>query len=47
MLIAYSLGKKIAPHAVREKKTILEDFQQFIRAQGIATQWPEEISNHS
>lgn len=47
MLIAYSLGKKIAPHAVREKKTILEDFQQFIRAQGIATHWPEEISNHS
>jgi hypothetical protein len=22
---------------------MLEDFQQFIRSQGIATQWPEEI----
>lgn len=43
MLIAYSLRKKLTPHAVREKKTILEDFQQFIRSQGIATQWPEEI----
>ncbi len=43
MLIAYSLAKNLTPHAVREKKTILEDFQRFIRSQGIATQWPEEI----
>ena len=44
MLIAFSLGKKLTPHAVRDKKSVLEDFQQFIRTQGIATHWPEEIS---
>lgn len=43
MLIAYSFIKKIQPHAVRENRKTLEDFQQFIRLQGIATQWPEEI----
>ena len=43
LLIAFSLSKKIIPHAVRDKKDKLEDFQQFIRAQGIATHWPDEI----
>ena len=43
LLIAYSLSKKLTPHAIREKQTILKDFQQFIRSQGIATHWPEEI----
>lgn len=43
LLIAFSLSKKIIPHAVRDKKDKLEDFQQFIRAQGITTHWPDEI----
>ena len=43
LLIAFSLSKKIIPHAVRDKKDKLEDFQQLIRAQGIATHWPDEI----
>jgi len=43
LLIAYSLSKKLNPHAVREKQTILGDFQKFIRSQGIATHWPEEV----
>lgn len=43
LLIAYSLEKKIRPHIIREEKKILEDFQQFIRLQGIATDWPEDI----
>jgi hypothetical protein len=43
MLIAYSLTRKLQPHAVRANRKTLEDFQQFIRSQGIATQWPEDI----
>lgn len=43
LLITYSLEKKISPQIIREKKIVLEDFQQFIRLQGIATDWPEEI----
>ncbi|HRP18840.1 MAG TPA: FAD-dependent oxidoreductase, partial [Ginsengibacter sp.] len=44
LLISFSLDKKLTPHAVRENSTILSDFQRFIRTQGIATHWPEEMS---
>ena len=40
-LIAFSLSKKVTPLAVRENKDLLEDFQDFIRSQGIDTHWPK------
>jgi hypothetical protein len=43
MLAVYSLKKSISPHGVREKQGMLEDFQHFIRQQGIETHWPKEI----
>jgi hypothetical protein len=43
MLVAYALKRKIIPYAVREQKDMLEDFQNFIRSQGIETHWPKEM----
>jgi len=40
MLVAYALDKKLIPRAVREQKPLLEEFQQYIRKQGIETHWP-------
>jgi hypothetical protein len=40
LLVAYAMNKKIIPRAVREKKDLLEDFQNMVRSQGIETQWP-------
>lgn len=40
MLVAYCLGKKVIPLAVREKSGLLEGFQSMIKSQGIATKWP-------
>ncbi|MEX0774037.1 MAG: FAD-dependent oxidoreductase [Balneolales bacterium] len=42
MLAAYSLDKKIIPRAVREDQQFLEEFQNFVRSQGIETEWPEQ-----
>jgi hypothetical protein len=39
-LIAFSLKKNIIPKAVREKESLLKEFQNMIRAQGIETNWP-------
>lgn len=44
LLVAYTLKKKIVPAAVREHPDILEDFQNFIRLQGIETHWPKVIT---
>ena len=41
LLISYARDKKITPHQVREKKDVLADFQNFIRKQGIETEWPK------
>jgi hypothetical protein len=41
LLATYALKKKIIPRAVREKQDMLEDFQNFIRSQGIETHWPQ------
>lgn len=41
MLTAYALKKNLTPHTVREKQQHLEAFQQFIRTQGIETEWPK------
>lgn len=40
MLAAYALGKKLPPRAIRENETLLEDFQRWIRKQGLETHWP-------
>lgn len=41
MLVAFALNKNVIPRAVREKREMLEDFQDMVRAQGIETHWPE------
>lgn len=41
MLVAFALDRKTTPHAVREKPTLLAEFQQKLRSQGIETQWPQ------
>ena len=39
-LVAYALGKKVTPEAVRQSENLLNEFQALIRSQGIETQWP-------
>jgi hypothetical protein len=39
-LVAFALNRKVIPRAVRERKSLLEDFQKLIRSQGIETHWP-------
>ncbi len=39
-LVAFAMGKKVIPAAVREKEDLLNEFQDLIRSQGIETQWP-------
>lgn len=41
MLAAYALKKNVPPHAVREDESLLKDFQDFIRSQGVETHWPK------
>ena len=41
MLVAFALDKKVIPRAVREKETLLNEFQAMVRAQGIETHWPK------
>jgi hypothetical protein len=40
LLVAYSLNKKVIPRSVREKRPMLEEFQNRVRSQGIETHWP-------
>jgi hypothetical protein len=37
--LAYSLNHKINPHSIRENGAQLSDFQNFIRSQGLETEW--------
>ena len=39
-LIAFANNKKVPPRAVRERKELLGEFQNWIRKQGIETHWP-------
>ena len=39
-LVAFALGKKVTPEAVRQSEKLLNEFQALIRSQGIETQWP-------
>ncbi len=41
MLVSYVHQKKIVPRMVRERTDLLSDFQNWIRSQGLETQWPE------
>ncbi len=41
LLIKYALDKKVIPRTVREQKDLLIEFQDFIRKQGIETEWPK------
>lgn len=43
MLAVYSLKKKLRPHDIRERRDVLNDFQDFIRSQGIETHWPKAV----
>jgi hypothetical protein len=38
--VAFAIKKKIIPRAIRERKDLLEEFQDFIRSQGVETHWP-------
>ena len=39
-LIAFARNKKVPLKAVREHRDLLEEFQSWIRCQGIETHWP-------
>jgi hypothetical protein len=39
-LIAFARKKKTLPRAVRENRNLLEEFQGWIRSQGLETHWP-------
>ena len=40
LLISYAQQKQVIPRVVRERKELLVDFQEFIRSQGVETEWP-------
>lgn len=40
-LIAFSNNKKVPAKAIRERKDMLEEFQTWIRRQGLETHWPD------
>lgn len=40
LLVKFASSKNVSPREVREKRELLEEFQRFIRSQGIATEWP-------
>ncbi|MDD7454670.1 MAG: FAD-dependent oxidoreductase [Bacteroidales bacterium] len=37
--LSYSLNNAVTPHAIRDKSALLYDFQEFIRSQGLETDW--------
>ncbi len=39
MLVPFALSKNVTPKTVREDKTLLSEFQAFIRKQGVETEW--------
>ena len=39
MLISYAIKKDVLPRAVRENRTMLTDFQNWIQQQGLETKW--------
>jgi hypothetical protein len=43
LLAAFSIAKKERPRGVRNRQSLLEEFQQFIRRQGIDIRWPDPM----
>ncbi len=41
MLVSFAVKKKTVPQNVRENSNLLNEFQNFIRKQGIETHWPD------
>ncbi len=41
LLTAYAVNKKVEPKEIREKKNLLQDFQNFIGKQGVEIKWPD------
>ncbi|WP_158856709.1 FAD-dependent oxidoreductase [Lunatibacter salilacus] len=41
LLLVFSIEKKVLPRKVRENGALLEEFQDFIRREGIHTHWPK------
>jgi hypothetical protein len=41
VLVAHSIKNKTLPRAIREDSSKLQEFQSFIRSQGIETHWPK------
>ncbi len=41
LLVKFASDKKVIPRAVRERKEMLKEFQDFVRSHGIETHWPE------
>ncbi len=41
-LAAFCLARKKSPRAVRNKKSLLADFQKLLRADGVRLEWPKE-----
>ena len=39
LLVVYGLKNRVVPNQIREGKELLANFQQFIRTQGVETQW--------
>lgn len=42
MLVTFARNKKVPPRAVRECRELLEEFQKWIRSQGLETHWPDK-----
>ncbi|MGK6350400.1 FAD-dependent oxidoreductase [Parapedobacter sp. DT-150] len=42
LLLTYAMRKQVAPKEVRSDQQLLQGFQQFIRVQGIETEWRDE-----
>ncbi|PTX18885.1 FAD dependent oxidoreductase [Pontibacter mucosus] len=45
MLIKFARSKNVIPRKVREDKALLAEFQEFIRTQGIETEWSKNTSS--
>lgn len=43
LVVAYAIKNKVTPYHIRENKSILDAFQQWIRSQGVETQWPLSV----
>lgn len=43
LLAAYCLTKNVSPHAVRERPSLLHDFQSLLIAEGIKLAWPADV----